>query len=78
MTRLAAQQPGASEELALHRKALGIPDKPDEYKALIGKSLDGKLSPAEHARLIEMSGQRAVEQGLATQDDIDAEEQSNG
>jgi hypothetical protein len=51
-------QDATPEEVASHRKALGIPDKPDEYKALIRKSLDlgGKLSPAENARLTEMSG----------------------
>ena len=65
---------GAAAEIAAHAKALGMRDRPaGEYRALIDKSLDGKLSPAENDRLDQLSGARAVEQGLVTQDDLDAE-----
>ena len=51
-----------------------------EFARLLEKSIGrGGLSSEEHARMIEMSGQRAVEQGLVSQEDLDAaEEQSNG
>jgi hypothetical protein len=71
--RIAREDSGAAAELAAHRKALGIPAKPDQYRSLIDKSLNGKLTPEEDARLTEMSGDRAVAQGLITQDDLDAE-----
>ena len=84
--RIAAEESGASEELAAHKKALGIPatartgdgrfrPASDEYRALIDKSLRGGLSPAEDARLTEMSGQRAAEQGLVSQADLAAEQE---
>jgi hypothetical protein len=72
--RIAREDTGAAEELAAHRKALGMPAKPaGEFERLIGKSVGGKLSPAENDRLNQLSGERAVQQGLVTQDDLDAE-----
>jgi hypothetical protein len=50
-----------------------MPERPDQYRSLIDKSLNGKLTPEKDARLTEMSGERAVAQGLVTQDDLDAE-----
>jgi hypothetical protein len=72
--RVARDGDAASEEMAAHAKALGMRDRPaGEYGSLIEKSVTGKLTPDEDARLTEMSGARAVAQGLVTQDDLDAE-----
>jgi hypothetical protein len=74
--RIAREDTGAVEELAAHRKALGIPAKPaGEFERLIGKSVGGALTPAEDSRLNQLSGERAIEQGLVTQDDLDAEQE---
>jgi hypothetical protein len=72
--RIAREDTGAAAEIAAHAKALGMRDRPAaDYRALIDKSLAGTLTPSENDRLNEMSGARAVEQGLVTQDDLDAE-----
>jgi hypothetical protein len=72
--RIAREDTGAAAEIAAHAKSLGMRDRPaGEFERLIGKSVGGKLSPAENDRLDQLSGARAVEQGLVTQDDLDAE-----
>jgi hypothetical protein len=61
------------EEKASHRKALGIkdaPNKPDEFRSLISRSVSGKLTPDQDRRLNELSQARAVEQGLVDTDDL--------
>ena len=74
--RVAREDSGAAAEIAAHAKALGLRDRPaGEYHSLIDKSLAGKLSPAENDRLNQLSGERAIEQGLVTQDDLDAEQE---
>jgi len=45
---------------------------PDEYRGLIRKSLDGKLNAAEQSRLEALAGQKAVRDGMLSQEDHDA------
>ena len=49
------------------------PKQPGEYDALIAKSIKGELSPAEDARLNQLSGERAVASGLISREDMEAE-----
>jgi hypothetical protein len=63
---------GTPQEQAAHRKALGLPVKPSEYDALVKKSVTG-LSAAEHSRMHELAGQRAVTEGRISQEDLAAE-----
>jgi hypothetical protein len=81
--RIAAEEAGAmpelhqdatAEERASHRKALGLrPDPGDEYRQLIGKSLDRTITVAENARLNQLSGEKAVQSGAITAEDLAAE-----
>jgi hypothetical protein len=81
--RAAAGQAG--EELAAHRKALGGAPEPrgapkprgGEYERLIDKSVQAPLSADESARLTGLAGERAVESGQMTSDQL-AEESENG
>jgi hypothetical protein len=43
---------------------------PSEYASLIAKSVSGRLSDAEGARLTGLAGERAVAEGRATADDV--------
>lgn len=72
--RVARENTDAAAEIAAHAKALGMRDRPaGEYRSLIEKSVTGKLTAEEDSRLTQLSGARAIEQGLVTQDDLDAE-----
>jgi hypothetical protein len=84
--RLAAGDDAAAAELASHKRALGIPDKArtgdgrfqaanDEYRQLVDKSLRGVLTPDEDRRLTEMSGEKAVQSGAISREDLQAEQE---
>ena len=48
--------------------------RPDEYAALINRSLQGPLNAADQSRLRELAGQREVAAGRATADDLQSEQ----
>ena len=77
LAALAREGAATPAELASHAKALGMRSRPTgEFARLLEKSIGpGGLSADERSRMLEMSGQRAVEQGLATQEDLDAAEE---
>jgi len=76
--RVAAGDRATAAELAAHAKALGMPARPaGEFQSLIDKSIDDQLSESETARMTQLAGQRAVEQGQITSDQLQ-EESENG
>jgi hypothetical protein len=65
-TRTSRQDAAEAAEAAPASAAAG----PSEYERLIGKSLDGGLSPAEDARLNQLGEQRAIDRGLISPEDV--------
>jgi hypothetical protein len=77
MQLAAARIAREEQQEAAAEAAGGTRPPPDEYRTLIEKSVSGgPLSPAESARLNHLAGDRAVEAGLVTAEDIETERET--